>query len=197
MSSSALTSIAVFCGSAPGARPEYAAAARDLGTVLAARGIRLVYGGGDVGLMGTVADAVLDAGGAVTGVIPTALVDKELANARVTDMRVVSGMHERKQLMADLADAFIALPGGPGTLEELTEQWTWAQLGYHAKPCIVVNTAGFYDAFLAHIGRMTGDGFLREAQAGIVHVVDSPAEAITAIEEYVAPPPKWEERTPV
>lgn len=192
MSVSAHTStVTVFCGSAPGTRPEYVDVARSLGALLADRGIRLVYGGGDVGLMGAIADSVIAAGGEVTGVIPTSLVDKELAHTGVSDLRVVASMHERKQLMADLSDAFIALPGGPGTLEELTEQWTWAQLGYHAKPCVIVNTGGFYDNFIAHITHMVEQGFLREEQARIVTVVSTPEAALDAIDTYVAPGSKW------
>ena len=183
--------ITVFCGSAPGVRPEYTAVARELGHLLADQGVGLVYGGGQVGLMGTLADAVLEAGGDVTGIIPTHLADKELAHPRVADMRIVAGMHERKQLMAELADGFIALPGGPGTLEEITEQWTWSQLGYHSKPCVLVSTAGYYDHLLAHIRHMVDEGFIAPAQAGIMTVVPDPEAALEAIGHYVPPLAKW------
>lgn len=134
--------LCVFCGANPGLDPVYRNAARDLGTALAEAGVGLVFGGGSVGLMGTIADAVLEAKGEVIGVIPQALVDRELAHRRVADLRIVSSMHERKALMADLSDGFVALPGGVGTLEELFEIWTWAHLGLHAKPCALLNSQG-------------------------------------------------------
>lgn len=189
-----ISSIAVFCGSAPGARPEYVDCATELGALLAERGIRLIYGGGHVGLMGAIADSVLAHGGAVTGVIPTSLVEHELAHPGVADMRIVPGMHERKHLMADLADAFIALPGGPGTLEEISEQWTWAQLGYHRKPCVIVNVAGFYDSFLEYLATMVNEGFVTPAQAQIVSTCATPERALEAIAHYEAPAAKWAEQ---
>jgi uncharacterized protein (TIGR00730 family) len=146
----------VFSGSSLGARPEYAAAAATLGRLLAGRGIGLVYGGSSVGLMGVIADSVLEHGGEAIGVIPQFLVDREVAHGGVRDLRVTSSMHERKALMADLADGFIALPGGLGTLEETFEIWTWRQLDQHTKPCALLNTAGYYDAlglFLDHVVR--------------------------------------------
>ena len=145
--------ICVFCGASPGARPEYREATAELARLLVKEGIGVVYGGGGVGLMGALADAVIAEGGEVIGVIPRALVDREIAHRDVIDMRVVGSMHERKALMAELADAFIALPGGLGTLEELFEVCTWAQLGLHRKPCALLNVAGYYDGiedFLAH-----------------------------------------------
>src|SRR5262245_4943907 len=142
----ALTSICVFCGSSRGSRPDYAAAAAQLGELLARRGIRLVYGAGNIGLMGVVADAALAAGGQVVGVIPRMLVEKELAHRGLSELRIVGTMHERKAQMADLSDAFIALPGGLGTLEELCEVLTWAQLGIHAKPVGCLNVCGYFTA---------------------------------------------------
>ncbi|MFM8552743.1 MAG: TIGR00730 family Rossman fold protein [Nitrospiraceae bacterium] len=160
--------ICVFCGSREGARPVYAETARTLGGLLARDGIGLVYGGGGIGLMKVLADAVLDAGGTVTGVIPHALTVKEIAHPRVTDLRIVGSMHERKALMAELSDAFIALPGGYGTLEEFCEVVTWAQLGLHHKPCGLLNVAGFYDPLLAQLDRQVAEGFLSPATRTLV-----------------------------
>jgi uncharacterized protein (TIGR00730 family) len=154
-------SVCVYCGSSPGAAPEYADAARAVGRGLAERGLRLVYGGGQVGLMGVVADACIDAGGQVTGVIPDFLHRREIAHGRVQDMRIVSSMHERKQIMADEADAFLALPGGIGTMEELFEVWTWSQLGRHLKPVAVLNVKGYYDGLLAFLDRMAEEDFIK------------------------------------
>ena len=159
--SRALSNICVYCGSSPGARPEYLQAARQLGEALARQGKQLIYGGGHVGLMGAVADAVLAGGGRVTGVIPRMLVERELGHTGVTELHVVRDMHERKHMMASLADAFIALPGGWGTLEELTEMVTWNQLGLHRKPIGVVNVAGYYDLFLQFADRMVDEQFVK------------------------------------
>jgi uncharacterized protein (TIGR00730 family) len=156
--------ICVYCGSRPGAKPAYAEAARSLGDLIAKRGHGLVYGGGDVGLMGIVADAVLAAGGPVVGVIPEALVQKEVGHQRLTEQHVVPTMHIRKQMMAERADAFIALPGGIGTLEELYEVWTWRQLGYHDKPVGLLNVAGYFDDLLRFMDRSVSEGFLDAAQ---------------------------------
>ena len=144
-----------------GRHPVYQQAARGLGELLCQRGIELVYGGGNVGLMGVVADTMMQSGGRVTGVIPKALVDKEVANFKITELRVVSSMHERKMLMADLAEGFLALPGGIGTMEELFEIWTWAQLGFHSKPCGLLNVNGYYDSLLNFLQHMTGEAFLK------------------------------------
>ncbi len=141
--------ISIFCGSSNGTRPEYLQVARRTGSLLADRGIGLVYGGANVGLMGAVADAALAKGGYVIGVIPRALVEKEVAHKHLTDLRVVGSMHERKATMAELSDAFIALPGGFGTMEEFVEVLTWSQLGLHAKPCGLLNVSGYYDPLLA------------------------------------------------
>jgi len=169
-----VTRICVYCGSSVGARPTYAAAARELGRVLAGRGIGLVFGGGHVGLMGVLADTMLAAGADVIGVIPEALVARELAHQGVSDMRVVATMHERKALMADLADGFIALPGGLGTLEELFEALTWAQLGLHAKPCGLLDVGGFFDDLARFLDRVVEDGFVRpESRARLVVDTDA------------------------
>lgn len=156
-----LLRVCVFCGSAPGARPSYEAAARALGTELARRGVGLVYGGAAVGLMGSVADAALAAGGEVVGVIPGALVDREIAHAGLTELRVVGSMHERKALMAELSDAFVALPGGMGTLEELFEVFTWRQLGLHAKPIALLDVEGYWAGLVAFLEHAEAEGFLR------------------------------------
>lgn len=156
-----LQRVCVFCGSASGARPEYAESARKLGTALAERGIGVVYGGASVGLMGAVADAALAAGGEAIGVIPQALVDREVAHEGLTDLRVVGSMHERKALMAELSDAFVALPGGMGTLEELFEIFTWRQLGLHAKPIWLLDVAGYWAGLEAFLGHAEAEGFLR------------------------------------
>lgn len=155
-----MRSLCVFCGSSDGARPEYRAGATALGTYLGEHGIDVVYGGASVGLMGAVADAALAAGGRVTGVIPRGLVDREVAHRGLTDLRVTQSMHERKALMADLADGFAALPGGFGTLEELAEITTWAQLGLHAKPIGLLNVAGFFDLFLQFVDQLVSEGFV-------------------------------------
>lgn len=163
----------MFCGSNPGVDDRFLDAARRLGGALAQRGIRLVYGGASVGLMGAVADAVLAAGGQVVGVIPESLVRKEVAHPGVTELRVVASMHERKAMMAELSDAFLALPGGIGTLEELFEVWTWAQLGHHTKACGVLNVANFYDALFLFLDHMTASGFLKDSHRHMLRVSSS------------------------
>ena len=185
-----LGSVAVFCGSSFGTDPAYAQAARLTGRTLAERGIGVVYGGGHVGLMGAVADAALEAGGRVVGVIPHQLNDLELSHAGVTELHVVESMHERKALMADLSDAFIALPGGAGTLEEIAEQWTWAQLTIHTKPCGFLDVQGFWEPMRAMLDRMVTDGFVRREQSGIVSFdtdLDSLLETLSA-------PPSWTDK---
>ena len=168
-----MPALCVFCGSAAGVRPEYLDAARALGRSAAERGIGIVYGGARVGLMGAVADAALAAGGTVTGVIPRALVDREVAHDGLTHLHVVASMHERKATMAQLSDAFVALPGGVGTLEELFEVWTWAHLGVHAKPCAVLDVAGFWRPLLAALDHMAAEGFIRaEVRALLVEASD-------------------------
>jgi len=162
--------VAVFCGSNAGADPSHRQAAESLGGVLATEGIGLVFGGGHVGLMGAVADGALAAGGEVVGVIPDALVRRELAHPRVCDMRVVGSMHERKALMNDLADGFIALPGGYGTLDEFCEVLTWAQLGIHGKPCGLLNVRGYFDALIEWVRRGVAEQFIPVEHGGLVLV---------------------------
>ena len=184
--------LCVFCGSSLGDAPAYAAAARELGTTLARRGIGLVYGGASVGLMGAVADAALAAGGDVIGVIPEALVRKEVAHGGPVDLRIVGSMHERKALMAELSCGFVALPGGIGTLEELFEVWTWAQLGYHAKPCALLNVDGFYDPLIAFLDNVVERQFLKPPHRAMLIVADEPKELLARLGSY-APPTmaKW------
>jgi uncharacterized protein (TIGR00730 family) len=170
----AMKTVCVFAGSSVGARPEYRAAAIELGRAVASRNIGLVYGGAHVGLMGAVADAVLAAGGHVTGVIPRALVDKEVAHNGLTDLRVVTSMHERKALMADLSEAFIALPGGWGTLDEFFEILTWAQLGLHQKPCGLLNVCGYFDGLLSFLEHSTIEGFVRREYQSMISVSEWP-----------------------
>ena len=173
-----LTRVCVFCGSSPGNSPEFRAAAEDLAREMVARQIGLVFGGGCVGLMGSVADAVLAAGGHAIGVIPDALVAREIAHRGLPDLRVVRSMHERKTTMAELSDAFIALPGGFGTFEELCEAITWTQLGLHRKRCGVLNVGGFYDPLLALFDGAVRAGFIRDAKRDIVTATDDPAELL-------------------
>jgi uncharacterized protein (TIGR00730 family) len=174
---SAMRRIAVFCGSGLGALPVYAQAAGTVGRLLGERGIGLVYGGGQVGLMGAVADACLRAGGSVIGVIPQALAARELAHRGLTELRVVGSMHERKLMMADLADAFVALPGGFGTWDELFEALTWSQLGIHRKICGLLNVGGYYDPLIAMVERAVADGFIRVEHRHLL-LVDSDAAAL-------------------
>lgn len=155
-----MRSVCVFCGSAMGSKAEYQVVAAALGREIARRGLTLVYGGAHVGLMGVVADAALAEGGRVTGVIPTSLVNRELAHLSVGDLRVVASMHERKNLMASLADAFVTLPGGVGTLDELFEMLTWTQLGFHAKPCAIVDVDGYFAPLLRFLEGAAGAGFV-------------------------------------
>jgi len=187
--------LCVFCGSSPGANSQYAELARHLGALLARRGVGLVYGGGNVGLMGVLADAVLKDGGHVIGVIPQALVDLEVAHTGLPDLRVVASMHERKALMADLADGFIALPGGIGTLEEFCEILTWAQLGLHQKPCGLINVAGYFDHLMAFLDHAVSERFLRPEHRAMVLVE---ADAETLLDRFAAyrPPQleKWIDR---
>ncbi len=186
-----LRSIAIFCGSSLGNDPAYAEAARLTGQTLAERGIAVVYGGGHVGLMGVVADAALAAGGKVIGVIPCQLDERELAHQGVTELHVVETMHERKQVMADLSDAFIALPGGAGTLEEIAEQWTWAQLTIHAKPSGFLDVAGFWSPMRTLIDTMVGAGFVRAEQSGIVSFSDDLDELLAVLGGPQAWTDKW------
>jgi uncharacterized protein (TIGR00730 family) len=187
--------LCIFCGSSKGGRQVYAEAARALGAALTRRRIGLVFGGGRVGLMGVVADTVLDGGGEVIGVIPEALVAKELAHNGVGDLRVVSSMHERKALMAELADAFVALPGGYGTFEEFCEVITWAQLGLHRKPCGLLNVDGFYDPLLAFFDHAVAERFIRPAHRSLILEERDPERLLDRLASFQAPPvEKWIDR---
>ena len=179
--------ICVFCGSNPGRLPAYREAATRLGRLLAMRRIGVVYGGASVGLMGTVADAALAAGGEVIGVIPRALMDRELGHRKLTALHVVESMHARKRMMADLSDAFVALPGGAGTLEEICEIWTWAQLGDHEKPCGLLNVAGFYDKLVAFLDHATTEGFMRAEHRGMLTAANTGEALLAAFASYRAP----------
>lgn len=184
--------VCVYCGSNVGAQKSYLAAAQQLGKELAAQGIELVYGGGNVGLMGAIADAVLVAGGTVTGVIPQALVDKEVAHTGLSDLRVVDSMHQRKALMADLSDAFIAMPGGLGTLEEFCEIATWTQLGFHQKACGLLNIDGFYDGLLSFLDHATTEQFIRPAHRQIVLADADPVALLKKLSQFQMPTvQKW------
>jgi uncharacterized protein (TIGR00730 family) len=187
--------ICVYCGSSPGRDPAYADAAVRLGRALARRGIGLVYGGGHVGLMGTVANAVLADGGEVIGVMPQALVDREIAHTGLTELRVVGSMHERKLLMAELADGFVALPGGMGTLEELFEVYTWTQLGLHAKPLALLDVRGYYARLVAFLDHAVAERFVTEEHRAMLVVADTPAAVLEAFADWRAPDrPKWIDR---
>ena len=188
-------SICVFCGSAAGTNPVYAATARELGRALAARGLTLVYGGGRVGLMGQVAGSVLDSGGTVVGVIPHALAQKEIAQEDCTELVVVNTMHERKALMADRSGAFVALPGGYGTCDELFEIVTWAQLGIHRKPVALLNVNGFFTPLLAWLDHVVAEGLLRPKHRELLLVADTVPGLLDALAAWVPPEPttKWVE----
>jgi uncharacterized protein (TIGR00730 family) len=190
-----LQRICVFCGSSDGRDPEFVRAAQDLGAVLASEGIGLVYGGARVGLMGVLADSVIRRGGSVVGVIPRSLVDREIAHEGVADLRIVDSMHERKALMADLADAFLALPGGLGTLEEFAEILTWAQLRIHTKPCGLLNVGGYFDPLLAMLDRAEQEGFLRGDHRSMIVVSSDASDVLMKFRSYAAPPDKWGRRT--
>lgn len=173
--------ICVFCGSSHGRNPRYADAARQVGSLLARENVGIVYGGGGVGLMGLLADAALAAGGEVIGVIPRALVNREVAYSGLADLRIVSSMHERKALMADLADAFLALPGGLGTIEELFEIVTWAQLGIHRKPTTLLDVDGYFRPLTAFLDHMVSEGFISEANRDLVLVCRRPDEILETL----------------
>ena len=179
--------ICVFCGSSSGARESYAAGATSLARHLVANGIAIVYGGGKVGLMGKLADAALEAGGEIIGIMPQALVDKEVSHPRLSDLRIVASMHERKALMAELSDAFIALPGGYGTLEEFCEVLTWTQLGLHRKPCGLLNIDGYYDHLLSLFDHAVAERFLKPAHRQIVLSDSRPESLVKRLLEYEPP----------
>jgi len=187
-----LRRLCVFCGASPGRAPAHAALARDVGAGLAARGIGVVYGGGRVGLMGALADGALGAGGEVIGVIPRGLVDRELAHSGVTELRVVETLHERKAVMASLADGFVALPGGLGTLEELAEAMSWAQLDLHDKPCGVLDPTGYFDPLLAFLDRAVEEGFLDSGHRELLVVARDLDSLLTRFEAHRAAVGRWD-----
>ena len=178
--------LAVYCGSAGGSRPEFAEAACATAAAMVGRGVDLVYGGGRLGLMGLIADSVLGAGGRAYGVIPTALVNLEVAHTGLTELHRVETMHERKAKMTDLADAFLALPGGVGTLDELFEAWSWNALGYHAKPFCLLNVDGFWDGMIQFIDHATESGFLSANRRSQLLVAETPEEALEKLDEAAA-----------
>ncbi|OYD07972.1 TIGR00730 family Rossman fold protein [Paludifilum halophilum] len=182
-----MESIGVFCGSSSGSAPVYTQGAKDLGKALAEADTTLVYGGASVGLMGVLADTVLENGGEVIGVIPKNLVDREIAHTKLTDLHIVDSMHERKALMSELSDGFIALPGGSGTLEEFFEVYTWAQLGHHQKPYGLLNIHGFYDPLIQCLTHMTREGFLKEAYRTMVLSETEPRRLLNRFDQYQAP----------
>jgi uncharacterized protein (TIGR00730 family) len=188
--------VCVFCGSSPGARPAYAAATGELARTLADAGVGIVYGGGAVGLMGELADATLAAGGEIVGVIPRALMEREIGHHRVPDLRVVDSMHERKALMADLADAFVALPGGLGTLEELFEVYTWAQLGLHRKACGLLDVEGYYSGLAGFLDHAVAERFVRAEHRAMLIVEREPRAMLARLERFEpdALEPKWIDR---
>jgi uncharacterized protein (TIGR00730 family) len=184
---STMRRVCVYAGSNPGSEPGYAEAARALAAVMAERGIGLVYGGGKVGLMGVLADTILAAGGEAIGVMPQALIDREIGHTGLTDLKVVPSMHERKALMAELADGFVAVPGGIGTLEELIEIYTWSQLGIHDKPCGVLNVRGYYDHLAAFLDHAVREGFLRAEHRAVLTVAEDPAALLDAFAAFTPP----------
>lgn len=193
-----MKSICVYCGANPGTKPIYRESAVRLGHLLAKANIQIVYGGGNVGLMGIVADAALAEGGKVLGVLPESLERLEVAHRGLSELRIVRSMHERKLMMAEHSEAFIALPGGIGTAEEIFEVFTWSQLGIHLKPCGILNVAGFYDGFIQQIDRMVSDGFLRQEQAEQL-IIDDDIERLLNRLMTLQPRvhPKWTEREKV
>ena len=182
--------LCVFTGSRHGSRPEYAEAATALGSELVRRGYGLVYGGGNVGLMTVIADTVLGLAGHVTGVIPNSLVSREVAHRGLTDLRVVQSMHERKALMAELSDAFVAMPGGIGTMEEFFEVWSWAQLGLHEKPCGLLNVSGYYDSLIEFLDRAVAENFIKPKHRALMIVEEQPGRLLDRFEQA------WLKRSP-
>jgi uncharacterized protein (TIGR00730 family) len=183
--------IAVFCGSSAGNKIEYINATKKLGKYFAQNNIDVVYGGGNVGLMGAMADSVMENGGNVYGVIPEKLKEKELAHTGITELTIVSNMHERKAAMAEMADAFVVLPGGAGTLEEIFEVWTWAQLGFHNKACAFLNVDGFYDKLFDLIEHMCKAEFLKQEYSDMLIKTDDQEILLNAIKNYTPPKDKW------
>lgn len=186
-----MKSVCVYCGSAAGNDPAFAEEAVRAGTLIAEQGLTLIYGGGKVGLMGMVADAALAAGGEVVGVMPADLVSQEIGHTGLTELIVVNSMHERKWKMAELGDAFLSLPGGPGTFEEFIEQWTWALLGFHAKPCGFANVNGYYEPWRATVHQMIDSGFVAQQYGEMLIYEPSTAAVLDRFRAYEPPPPKW------
>ena len=188
--------VCVFCGSSPGARPAYAEATAEVARLLAGEGIGVVYGGGHVGLMGVLADTAMAAGGEVIGVMPRALVDREIGHTEISELRVVGSMHERKALMAELSDAFVALPGGAGTLEELFEVYTWAQLGLHDKPCALLDVEDYYADLAGFLDHAVRERFVREEHRAMLMIERDPRALIERLRDYEPRPlrPKWIDR---
>ncbi len=183
--------ICVFCGASNGNDPVYRSYAEKTGRFFSEQRITLVYGGGRVGLMGAVADGVLSGGGTAIGVMPRALVEREIAHPGLSELIVVESMHERKAKMAEMASAFIALPGGLGTLEEFFEQWTWAQLGIHHKPCALLNTKGYYTPIVTLLGKMVAEGFVKQVYADMLILEETIEPIVERIVNYEPPAPKW------
>ena len=187
-----IASVCLFCGSNVGTRPAYAEAATQFGRALAARGLTLIYGGGSVGLMDIAAQAALDAGGRVIGVITAQLMEREVGHSGLDELHVVATMHERKALMAKLSDAFVALPGGYGTFDELCEMATWDQLGIHAKPVVIVNLEGYFDGFLTQLDRAVADGLLKREHRALLGCATTVDAALESLASWQAPPvPEW------
>jgi uncharacterized protein (TIGR00730 family) len=187
-----LRNICVYCGSNAGRQPIYTEQAQAFGRELVRRGLGLVYGGSSVGIMGVVADTVLAEGGQVVGIIPEALMKKELEHKSLTELHVVASMHDRKSMMAAKSDGFVALPGGVGTLEEIFETWTWAQLGFHAKPCGLLNVAGYYDKLAQFLDHTVEESFMRPQHRAMLVVESDPAALLDRFADYTAPSvPKW------
>ncbi len=186
-----MKSICIFCGARTGNDPAFGIVAEETGRAIAKAGLTLVYGGGRVGLMGITADAALAAGGKVIGIIPQFLADKEVEHRNLTEVHIVQSMHERKTMMADLSDGFVALPGGAGTLEEIFEQWTWAQLGIHTKPVAFLNAGGFYEPLIEMIARMKSTGFIQPELADMVIVGENITSILAQLKVYEAPQKHW------
>lgn len=190
-----MKNICVYCGANPGRQEAYSSAARDLAKALVDRNLGLVYGGASVGIMGLIADAVLQLGGRAVGVIPEALVRKEIAHKNLTELHVTQSMHERKTLMAELSDGFIAMPGGIGTLEEIFEIWTWAQLGFHAKPCGLLNVAGYFDSLTTFLDHAVAEQFVKKPHRSILIVEHEPEALLDRFASYEPPSiQKWVEK---
>ncbi len=188
--------VCVYCGASPGARPAYTDAATATGRLLAERGLGLVYGGGTVGLMGVIADAVMAAGGEAIGIIPRSLWEREIGHSGVTELQVVESMHERKQAMADASDAFIAMPGGVGTIEELVEMFTWLQLGYHGKPIGLLDVEGYWQPLVSVFDHAVGERFLTPEHRSMLLIESDPAALLDAFEAWEPPHlDKWIDRT--